>query len=123
MKLSIVIVTWQSVKVVGGCLRSLGSSGAGEILVVDNHSTDGTVSEVRRRFPETGILALPSNLGFAAACNRGLAATTGETVLFLNPDVRALPASVQTLLATLVHHPHAGAVGGNERNHGLGNFA
>src|SRR5262249_48880019 len=57
------------------------------VTVADNASTDGTAEHLRSEFPEVRIVELAQNLGFPAACNRGVAAGDGEFVVLLNNDV------------------------------------
>lgn len=76
-------------------------------LVVDNGSTDGTVAYLERQWPDVGVLALPQNVGFAAAVNRGIAATTGEYVALLNNDIELDPHWLGELVAALDAHPDA----------------
>lgn len=59
-----------------------------EALLVDNHSTDGSVDLMRRKFPWVRLVTSKSNLGFAAGNNLGAAACRGEYVIFLNNDTR-----------------------------------
>lgn len=62
-----------------------------QLIVVDNHSSDGTVDAVREIAPAATVIEADSNLGFAAGSNRGAAAASGELLVFLNPD--ATPAN------------------------------
>lgn len=82
--ISIVIVTWNSAAHIGRCLASLPNA-AVEIVVVDNASTDATIAEAAN-FPHVKLITSRENLGFAAACNRGARESSGEILLFLNPD-------------------------------------
>lgn len=59
-----------------------------EVTIVDNASTDGTLAAIARHGIQAKVRPLPANVGFAAACNVGVAATTAEWVLFLNDDLR-----------------------------------
>ena len=79
----IVVVTYHSAAEIGPCLDAALATGA-EIVVVDNASTDGTVSEVRRR--PVRLIANSTNRGFAAAVNQGFAVLQCPYVLLLNPD-------------------------------------
>jgi GT2 family glycosyltransferase len=76
-------------------------------LVVDNGSEDGTVDYLRTEWPDVGVLALPSNMGFAAAVNRGISATAGEYVALLNNDVELDPDWLGEVVAALDEHPDA----------------
>lgn len=58
----------------------------GEIIVVDNHSTDGSFSFFQNRFPQVQFIWNEANSGFAKANNQALALAEGEYILFLNPD-------------------------------------
>jgi GT2 family glycosyltransferase len=62
-----------------------------EAIVVDNASTDGTAAAARAISPDAVVIETGANLGFAAGCNRGAAAASGELLCFLNPD--AVPAA------------------------------
>ncbi len=79
--LSIVIVAWNSLHVLEGCLQSierevLSRQDDGrlevETIVVDNGSTDGTVAAVRERYAFVELVSLDENLGFAEGNNVGL---------------------------------------------------
>jgi GT2 family glycosyltransferase len=85
---------------------SLGSAveqrGVGcETLLVDNASTDGSRDMTRPFGPAVRLLALPENLGFAAAMNAGIEATSGRYVLALNPDCRLTPDFASVLVRRL----------------------
>lgn len=78
--LSIVIVSFRVREVLLACLESLRRHGAPvptEVIVVDNHSGDGTPEAVRGRFPETKVIVNGANLGFAAANAVGVRASGG----------------------------------------------
>jgi GT2 family glycosyltransferase len=57
-----------------------------ELIVVDNGSSDGTAGVVEELVPAARVIQAGANLGFAAACNRGAEAATGELLVLLNPD-------------------------------------
>jgi GT2 family glycosyltransferase len=56
------------------------------VVVVDNASTDGSPEMVRERWPSVQLIALPTNVGFAAANNVGIRETRGDLILLLNSD-------------------------------------
>src|SRR5438552_3382075 len=58
-----------------------------EVVVVDNGSLDGSVDQAAARFPDAVVVVPGENLGFAGGANYGATASTGELLLFLNPDV------------------------------------
>ena len=83
MKLSIIIVTYNSGAVIGGCLDGLGDW-MKNALVVDNGSRDDSVAQVERRGVD--LIRLQGNTGFARAANTGARRAGGDVVCFLNPD-------------------------------------
>ena len=84
--------------------------GAAEVVVVDNASTDGTATVVRRAFPEVRLLESP-NEGYGAAANRGIAACSAPFVLLLNSDVEVRPGALRALADYLASHSRAGLAG------------
>jgi GT2 family glycosyltransferase len=83
----------------------------GEVFVVDNGSTDGSVEMVRTRYPGVALIANQHNPGFAAANNQALALARGRYSLLLNPDTVVLPDGFGALVRFMEDHPHAGAAG------------
>lgn len=82
-----------------------------EIIVVDNHSTDGSLAYLSSRFERVRFISLAHNPGFAASCNIGLRESRGRYVLFLNPDT-IIPEDLFTFSLDFFHqHPEAGAIG------------
>ncbi len=59
--------------------------------VVDNASSDGSAALARELAPGALVIETGSNGGFAAGCNRGAAAASGELLCFLNPDAVPQP--------------------------------
>jgi hypothetical protein len=113
-QLSVVIVSYNSRLHLQKCLESLASNPPAvlfETVVVDNASVDGTVTMLREQWPSVKVVDAGTNLGFAAANNRGFGATTGELVLLLNPDARVRPRTLDVLLAALASRPDAAVVG------------
>ena len=80
-----------------------------ETLLVDNASTDGS-REVGGGMPGVRVVALPENVGFAAAMNAGIDASKGRYVLALNPDCRLEP-DFAAILAHRLDASDAGDVG------------
>ena len=111
-QLAVVICTYRSAKDVGQAIRSCLAEGITEqqVTVVDNASSDGTVQLVRSDFPAVRLLEMGSNLGFAAATNRGARAAGGELLLLLNPDAELGPGSVAVMLGALRQDARRGAI-------------
>lgn len=126
MELSIVIVTYNSRAFIDDCLRSVrqaldaaGAPGTAEVCVVDNQSSDGTAAHIRAAYEWVRVIESPRNGGFAHGVNQGLAATTGTSVLWLNPDSKMLDGSgegLRTVVHWLESHATAGIVGGRILN-------
>lgn len=106
---AVVIPSWNSATLLPALLDSLAASGEEiELLVVDNGSRDGTVELLRERGVEH--VAMPTNVGFAAAMNRGVAATSAPFVLGLNADTVIVPGAIGTLATALAADPDLGGV-------------
>ena len=103
----IVIVTYNSEAEIGACLDATVATGA-EVVVVDNASSDATLTEVRRR--GVSLVANKVNRGFAAAVNQGVRTIGADFVLLLNPDA-VLQTGVEALREAC-ENPGAGAAGG-----------
>ena len=111
---SIVIVSFNTVREVLACLESIERGAASvphEVILVDNASGDGTVEAVRARFPAVGLVANDANVGFPKANNQALPLVRGAYVLFLNPDSELAPGTLERMLAELERFPERAAVG------------
>ena len=93
-----------------GSIREHTRPGSYELIVVDNGSTDGTAEWLKRQ-PDVRLIRCAENEGFPAACNRGLAAATGDNILLLNNDTVVTPRWLDNLLGALHSRPEIGAVG------------
>ncbi len=113
--LSVIIPAWNGCGRIRTCLSALTSLGA-HIVVVDNASSDETPDIVREEFPDSVLISLPVNRGFAAAVNAGMRATRSTTILLLNQDATVIPGGIEILRDTLKHDPRCGAVSGKIEN-------
>ena len=102
-KVLVVIVTYNALKWIQKCLRSVEKSTLqADVLVVDNGSTDGTLPLIRTDFPRTRIIETGENLGFGAANNRGLRIAHDECYDFaylLNQDAWLEKDTLEKLVA------------------------
>ena len=114
MDLSIIIVNWNSKDYLRRCLLSIWRETKGvdlEIIVVDAASFDGCENMLQVDFPQVRFIQSDKNVGFAKANNLGFMASTGECLLFLNPDTELAGAAIKTVYDDLQGLPKAGAVG------------
>lgn len=110
MKLSVVIVNYNTRDLTVACLESLQRHCPGaEVILVDNASRDGSVAAIRDRFPEVKLIALERNEGFAGGNNAGLALASGEYVLLLNSDTVIEDDSLSRMTEWMDGHPEVGA--------------
>jgi GT2 family glycosyltransferase len=99
----IVIPVYNGWSLTRNCLEHLTCQTADHrVIVCDNGSTDGTPRRLRESFPAVDVIELGANLGFAAACNRGVRAGTSDIVVLLNNDVVCGRELVEHLVAPLV---------------------
>jgi len=112
--LSVIIVNYNVRYFLEQCLHSVIRASAGwavEILVVDNHSTDGSKNYLPQRFPTVSFTWLDKNLGFSKANNLALKEATGKYILFLNPDTILPENCFDKALTFMNARPNAGAIG------------
>jgi len=101
-------------KVIGDCLRSIYTQTRledFEVIVSDNGSSDGSREFIRQNYPQVRVLENGKNLGFAGGNNVGIAASSGEYVLILNPDTIIHKSALDRLVAFADRHPEAGGFG------------
>jgi len=110
---SIIIVSFNAKADLVRCLESLHADpvrAAHEIVVVDNHSTDGS-AEAARAWPGVRVIENDANIGFARANNIGIRASSGDNILLLNSDTIVPPGAIDRLLDILNLHPDVAIVG------------
>jgi GT2 family glycosyltransferase len=106
---AVVIPSWNSRGLLPACLGSLQDQGVElELLIVDNGSDDGSLAYLERE--AVPHVALPENVGFAAAVNLGVARTTAPAVLVLNADTELEPGCLLALCDALLAEPALGGV-------------
>jgi GT2 family glycosyltransferase len=88
----IIIVNWNAGDQLRTCLSSIPSGDASYVIVrvviVDNASSDASLNGLDSLGLPLTIIRNTSNRGFGAACNQGVADSTADYLLFLNPDTR-----------------------------------
>lgn len=111
--ISIIIVTYNSVSHLAACcaaLRAIRYEPAPQIVVVDNASRDGSATLVRQMLPEALLLPQEVNLGFSGGMQCGVAASSGEYLVLLNPDTIVDPGWL-TGLVSMLAQPRCGIAG------------
>ena len=114
MDISIIIVNWNSRDYLRKCLDSVPAGIKGlefEIVVIDSASFDGCAQMLRKHYPEVRFIQSDRNLGFARANNAAFLASTGNCVLFLNPDTELRGLAINLMREQLLALPDAGVVG------------
>lgn len=87
--LSIIIVNWNNKDILGDCLNSIYHThkvSKYEIMVVDNHSEDSSVSLIKSKFSDVILIENDENLGFTRANNQAIKIAGGKYILLLNND-------------------------------------
>ena len=111
-----VITNWNRADETIGCIESLLASHYPNlhICVVDNGSTDGSVTLIQERLPQVQVVVNSENLGFAAGSNRGIAYALehgADYVLLLNNDTTVAPSMLSTLVEVAETDHRIGIVG------------
>jgi GT2 family glycosyltransferase len=109
-RITVVIPNWNGERFLRTCLPSLREQSFRdfETVVVDNGSTDGSVTFISERFPEVRMVRLPENLGFSAAVNAGIRASETEFVALLNNDTEQDPGWLAALVRAAERYPKSG---------------
>jgi GT2 family glycosyltransferase len=112
--LAIVIVSWNAKGYLLDCLRSIHEHpfhSSLEVVVVDNHSSDGSPKAVAEQFPQVTLIRNGTNLGFARGNNLGITQTNSRYVALVNSDVVVLPGCLNRLVEYMDAHPEVGLCG------------
>lgn len=111
-EVSVIIPSWNGKEYLEKCLLSLKAQTFQdfEVIVIDNGSQDGSVSFLRRIFPEVRVHAFRRNTGFCHAVNTGIRMSAAPYVILLNNDTQAEPSMVAELLRAIKRRPRAFAV-------------
>jgi N-acetylglucosaminyl-diphospho-decaprenol L-rhamnosyltransferase len=114
MDLSIIIVNWNSKQYLRKCIDSILVNTRDiqfEIIVIDSASFDGAGELVREHFPEVFFIQSERNVGFAQANNAAFRHSSGDCLLFLNPDTEVQGSAINAMYARMKDLKDAGAVG------------
>ncbi len=114
MKLSIIIVNFNTRDLTVACLASLAKAQikeSWEIIVIDNASVDDSVvamKSLKLKVKSLKIIENIENVGFAKANNQGIRVAKGEYILLLNSDTEVGEYSIEKMLAFMEAHPKVG---------------
>lgn len=114
VRFSVVIVHRNGVQMLLNALTALMQSidETDEVILIDNGSTDESLTQVRASFPSVFVIENGCNNGFARACNQGLEQAGGEFVLFLNNDAFLPSGALDRFVEDFAAFPQAALIGG-----------
>ncbi len=106
-EVSVIIVNWNGRELLRPCLVSLAEQSYAdfEVIVVDNGSTDGSVTMLHEEFPDVNVIELATNTGFCHANNVGIKVARGAYVALLNNDTKVDPGWLFALTSALADKP------------------
>lgn len=113
MKLSIVLLTWNSYEYLEPCLDSILAQQveSSEIIIVDNGSEDETKQTIQEKYKQIKLIENEQNLGVGPARNQGIQQAVGEYILILDIDTVVHDGAIHRLVEALDADPNVG-VGG-----------
>lgn len=114
MDISVIIVNYNVKHFLEQCLFSVQAALKniqGEIIVIDNASSDDSINYLQPKFPLIKFVANTENTGFGKACNQGFTLSSGQYILFLNPDTIVPADCFEKCISFLHSHTDAGALG------------
>ncbi len=122
MKLSIIIVSFNTKDLLKDCLNSISQKTSKEflkkieIMVVDNSSTDGSVEMLKKEYPTVLIIENRENLGFSKANNIAIRKSKGDYILLLNSDTLCKKNTLEKTLNYIETRPEVGVLGCRLKN-------
>lgn len=114
LSVSAIVISYNGARFIADCLATLKADLAGhrhEIIIVDNHSTDGAIEYIAQHHPDVILIRNDINLGFARAVNQGIEAAHHEYLWILNQDIRIHPGCLAALLACAAKLDRPGVIG------------
>ncbi len=112
-RVAIIILNWNGEKLLREFLPSVvknTNADLGRVVVVDNHSTDGSWICLEQEFPDVERVLFEENFGFAGGYNRAIEMIEAEYVVLLNSDVEVAPGWLEPLVAVLDRDERVAAV-------------
>jgi len=101
--ISIIIINYNGKQFLQNCIDSIyaGSYKNFEIILVDNNSSDDSLTLIHVNYPEVHVISLEKNYGFAYPCNVGAKNANGEFLMFLNNDTFVSKNWLEPLIETM----------------------
>ena len=112
-RVAVIILNWNGEKLLREFLPSVvknTNTELGRVVVVDNHSTDGSWICLEQEFPDVERVLFEDNFGFAGGYNRAIEMIEAEYVVLLNSDVEVAPGWLEPLVAVLDRDERVAAV-------------
>ena len=126
MDVSVVIVNYNTKLLTVACIASVVENTRDvdyEIILVDNDSSDGTVDEVRKKYPDVIISQMDENVGFGRANNAGAELAKGKYLFLLNSDTVLIENSIKEFFDFMENNPKYSACGCNLIDSIIGYFS
>ena len=114
MKLSIIIINYNTKKFLEECLKSVFEKMKNidyEVILTDNGSSDGSAEMVKANFPQVKFIENDENLGFSKANNQGIRISKGRYVLLLNNDTLVLDDDFDKVIKFMDENKDIGILG------------
>lgn len=111
-KVTIIIPHFNGEQILKRCLKSLYATTYSnfQILIIDNGSTDNSITMIKTEFPDVDIIKSEKNLGYAGGCNLGIQSCSSRYIVLLNNDTTVQPDWLSLLMQTMKEHNSTAAV-------------
>lgn len=113
VELSVIIVNYNGLKHLKGCLDSVYAqlkSISFEIILFDNHSSDGSCDFIKTNYPEVQLIESTENLGFSKGNNKAVQFSKGKNIVLINADT-VLLSSLSEAIQILEQDSSVGIIG------------
>jgi hypothetical protein len=114
--IAVAVISYNTRELLRQCLASVFADGAGNVVVADNGSTDGSVDMLRTEYRQAHVFVDRSNPGYGSASNAAITLCRSEYVLLLNSDTVLVPGALRALCDYLDANPRVAIVGPRLRN-------
>ncbi len=117
--ISIILVNWNTSRLLSMCISVLTEQLHElnyDLWVVDNASTDGSLSMLKESYPDVQVIANLQNVGFAAANNQAMRETPGRYFLLINTDAFPRTGAIQALYSLAEKNKRAAIIGAHLLN-------